>query len=240
MKWLAYFTAFILGLGVVMNLEHFVEDITFEEETLFARKPKISRALQKRILASAAAANDLASTKIITVQEAIKNNPPHGRSWEHLPQDDFAVEVEKWVDEILDSAGLDVTDKDVMMVGQHFYKYNDPYLRYLGLTLMYRSGPEKAWRVSLLWHLTGHPHFDDYYIDDPASATQERLVRHKLIVELTDRYGYKIVSDLKNDSTEEEFAEVRGRFSSLYEKKQMADDPDHGLMRVMTLLESID
>lgn len=240
MKWVAYLSIFVVGLGVVLNLEHFVEDITVEEETLFTRKPKIPPNLQKRILASAAATNDLASAKILTVQEAIKKNPPHGRSWEYLPQDEFAAEVEEWVDVILESAGLDISDKDVMMIGQHFYKYNDPYLRYLGLTLMYRSGPEKAWRVSLLWHLSNHPHFGDYYIEDETSAAHERLVRQKLIVELTDRYGGKIVSDLKNDSTEEEFFEIRSRFKYANEAKSKAKEDHIGLMKVDSLFDFID
>ena len=34
--------------------------------------------------------------KFVAVLNALQKNPPHGRSWEELPQDEFIDEVNEW------------------------------------------------------------------------------------------------------------------------------------------------
>lgn len=239
MKWLKYIAVLVVGLGVVMNLEQLVEDAASEQDSPIERPQKSPQA-KRRIAAITQIDEGIPDSQIRIVLQALERNSPHGRSWEHLEQDDFAVEVEKWVDETLEEAGMNESHKDAMAVGEYFYRKDDPYLRYFGFTLMYRSGPEKERQIGLLWQLAEHPDFVDYYIHDEVNASHERLVRHKLIYELAERYGQNTASSLKHNSTEEEYFEIKARFKNAYEAKSRTDTPDHGLMRVQVLFENID
>jgi hypothetical protein len=241
MKWLKYVCFLSLSLAVVLNLEHFSEDAA--SDTLLFQSQVRPRPSAKRAPAHSEAKAEMdygiTDPKIVSVLQAIEKNSPHGRSWEHLEQDDFAVEVEKWVDDTLEAAGLEISDKDALRIGLHFYRNHDPYLRYLGFTLMYRTGPDKEGQVNLLWQLTEHPHFVDY-IHDEASVSQERMVRYKLIYEITERYGSNIVSNLRSHLSEEEFFEIRSRFKYASEAKTEKDKFYLGLMKVDMLFESLD
>ena len=237
MKWLKYVCFLSLGQGAVLNLEHFHEDITVATEGPTTRELARPVPQAKRAPAQVNSASYGMDPMAVVILDAIQKNPPNGRSWEHLEQEEFAIEVEKWVEEILEAAGIEYSDQRAMAVWASFYKYSDPYMRYLGFTLMYRNNSETKTSEDLLMLLSEHPHItEDVDIEDVAEATHERMVRHKLVTELIERFGSNLVSDLKYNLSEKEWNGVRTRMHHAIERKS----EHRGLMKIDMLMDRID
>lgn len=236
MKWLKYVCFLSLGLGVVMNLEHLVEDVASEQDSPLFQPQDRPQPSKKRAPAQVEQKYGVLEPKFVDVYEAVLANPPEGRNWEHLPQDEFLEAVEEWVDEILLAANLSISDPKAKVVGDDLFKYKSPYLQYIGFTLVYRNGLSET--VDIENHflkLSSHTLMHDLYVEDLEMSPHEHQVRHKLVMGLIEVYGHRLLSNIHQNVSEEEWQDSRVRMTTELEKVP----DDYTRMLLSTAVENI-
>lgn len=160
-------------------------------------------------------------TKFADVLAALKNNSPHGRSWEELKQDEFIDEVNNWGEEILIAAELDIGHPSVKKIGHLLYTSQDPYWKYLGYSLISRTHFNSRLEMEAAVMMLGeHPSLQEYAIDPETeeSVSHEKVVHHKLINGLLNHSAYRIVQQLRDDNDPELWGESMVRIKSYAEK----------------------
>ncbi len=165
-------------------------------------------------------------TKFAEVLTALERNSPHGRSWEELPQDEFIAEVNAWAEDILIAAELDLAHPSAKKIGHMLYRHHDPYLKYLGYSLISRTIFKTRTEMEDAVMMLGQdPLLEDYSLDSETEETvsHERVVRHKLINGLLDESADRIVQQLKIDQESElwhkSFARMKTYAESLPSKR---------------------
>lgn len=235
MKWFKFATLTALFVvGLCLNFDNPIlkrREIKQTSQVSYSKK-----AIPKRAPAQAEQKYGVLEIEFVDVYEAVLANPPEGRNWEHLPQDEFIEAVEDWVDEILLAANLSISNPRAKIVGERLFGFRSPYLQYIGFTLVYRSGLYETAEIEKHFlKLSSHSLMHDLYVEDLDTAPHEHQVRHKLVVGMIEVYGRRLLSNIHQNVSEEEWD--KSRYRILAEIEKMPDE--YTRVKLSTVLHDI-
>lgn len=218
MKWFKFATLTALFVvGLCLNFDNPIlqrREIKQTSQVSYSKKT-----IPKRAPAQAEQKYGVLEIEFVDVYEAVLANPPEGRNWEHLPQDEFIEAVEDWVDEILLAANLSISNPKAKIVGERLFGFRSPYLQYIGFTLVYRSGLSEVQDIeNHFLKLSSHSLMHGLDEEDIDSASHEHQVRHKLVTGLVEVYGHRLLSSIYQNVSDKEWNESRYRLMLELEK----------------------
>ncbi|MBY0516965.1 MAG: hypothetical protein K2P81_08660 [Bacteriovoracaceae bacterium] len=156
---------------------------------------------------------------------AIKQDPPEGRMWETLPDEEFIAAVEEWSGDLTNQLGSRVTSDELALVGLQLYpeRLSSPYARYAALSWAVRFGNlDKKQATRLLLLLAS-----DFSIqqssepENPKTEDPEERVTRLLGNAMIDKYGYnlkEIVGEKPKELTEGGQTSGHLRIEAIFEK----------------------